>query len=306
MPTIQFLQKNCRAVVILSHKGRPKGFEMGLSLKSTTKMLSRESKRKVAFLPHFHFDEIKELVQASPHGSIFLLENLRFLEGEAENNEILAECLASLGDFYVNDAFAVSHRANASIVAITRFLKSYAGFEFEAEIKNLSRVMRSPEKPLVVVLGGAKIEDKLQVFENLKDKASAFLIGGALTPEIMKKLRSPKMILPVDFKKEGDGIRDIGLKSIKLFGEEIKKARTIIWNGPLGNIDDKRFREGTKAIAKSIAENKKAYQVIGGGETVMFLKKLKLDKKIDFISTGGGAMLEFLAGEKLPGIEALG
>ena len=305
VPTIKFLAKYCKAVVILSHRGRPKGFERDLSLRPLRKVLSKMLKRNVVFMPHFRFLEIKNLVREASGGTVFLLENLRFLEGEAENNRILAEHLAMLGDFYANDAFAVSHRANASVAAITKFLPSYAGLELEAEIKNLSKVIKNPKKPLVIILGGLKIKDKMAVYKNLKEKASAFLIGGALTPATLR-LKLSKVIWPVDSKRNGEGvIRDIGLNSEKLFSKEIAKAKTIIWNGPLGDIGQKQFKSGTKAIAKAIVGNKKAFKIIGGGETVMFLKKMKLDKKINFISTGGGAMLDFLAGKKLPGIEAL-
>ncbi|MBI3046548.1 MAG: phosphoglycerate kinase [Candidatus Harrisonbacteria bacterium] len=304
LPTIKFLLKKCRAVVILSHKGRPDGFAQKLSLRPVIADLKKELKKPAVFLPHFRFQEIANLIKSSPQGSLFLLENLRFLKGETENSQVLAEHLAMLGDFYVNDAFAVSHRANASVVAITKFLPSYAGLELEAEIKNLSRVMKNPKKPLVIILGGLKIEDKLGVVKNLKNKAAAFLIGGALTPEILK-LKLPKVVWPADFKKDKQVIRDIGPKSAELFCKEILKAKTIVWNGPLGNILDKRFQNGTKRIAQCLSDQSRAFKIIGGGETVMFLKKMKLAQKINFISTGGGAMLDFLAGKKLPGIEAL-
>jgi phosphoglycerate kinase len=305
-PTIKFLAKNCKATVILSHKGRPSGYDKSLSLRSLRAALHKLIGREIVFVPHFRFLEIKDLISASPAGSVFLLENLRFLDGEAENNPVLAEHLASLGDIYVNDAFAVSHRANASVVTITKFLKSYAGLKFEEEIRNLSRAMTKPAKPLVVILGGAKIEDKLQVYENLKKLARRFLIGGALDEKILKSFRDKgKILLPVDFKKSKGVIKDIGTQSVKMFEKEIKSAETIIWNGPVGDIRYGKFSGGTKAVAKVVSGNKKSFKVVGGGETVMFLKRLKLDKKIDFVSTGGGAMLEFLAGKKLPGIEAL-
>ncbi len=305
LPTIKFLTKYCRALVILSHKGRPEGVEKRLSLRSQAGNLSKLLKRLVVFVPHFRFEEIKQLVHSSPPGSIFLLENLRFLKEEEENNPVLAEHLASMGDLYVNDAFAVSHRANASVTAITKFIKSYAGFELESEIKNLSRIMKNPKKPLVVILGGLKIEDKLAVVKNLQCQASAFLIGGALTPRIIKKHKLINLVMPIDEKKEKGVMRDIGPKTIKIFAQKIKMAKTIFWNGPLGNINKKRFSGGTAAVARSVAANRKAFKVVGGGETVAFLKKIKLDKKINFVSTGGGALLDFLAGKKLPGIKAL-
>lgn len=303
-PTMRFLSKYCRATVILSHKGRPKGFNKSLSLRSAARALSKAFKKKVVFTPHFRFAEIKKQIRSAPRKSIFLLENLRFLEGETINSGALAKNLALLGDFYVNDAFAVSHRANASVAAITDYLPSCAGFELEAEIKNLSRVMKNPKKPLVVILGGGKIKNKLSVYKYLRNKASVFLIGGALNENILK-LKSKKLLMPADFKKENGDIKDIGPKTVKLFEKEIRRGRTILWNGPVGDIGKKRFQNGTKELARAVAANRRAFKTVGGGETVMFLKKMKLDKKIDFISTGGGAMLEFLAGKKLPGIEVL-
>lgn len=308
MPTILLLARNCKAVIILSHKGRPVGYDKALSLQPITKILSKKIGHQVTFIPQFHFKEAQELIHSSPEGSIYLLENLRFLDGEAQNSEVLAEHLASMGDVYVNDAFAVSHRPNASVVAITKFLDSYAGLELEAELENLTKVMKKPKKPLVVILGGVKIEDKLSVVENLQERASLFLVGGALTPALMRKLETnKKILLPLDFKKNLEGaIRDIGPETIKLFKKEIAQARTVIWNGPVGDIREKKFEIGTDAVARAIAANKNAFKVIGGGETVMYVKHLKLDKKIDFVSTGGGAMLDFLAGKELPGMKALG
>lgn len=303
LPTIKFLLSKAKSVVILSHKGRPKGFDSALSLRSTSKELSKKLKKKVVFIPHFRFREIGELVRSSPKGSLFLLENLRFLDGESENSDALAEDLSGLGDLYVNDAFAVSHRANASIVAITKYLPSYAGLELEMEIKQLTHAIKIPKKPMVVILGGLKIEDKLRVVDNLKSKTAAFLVGGALTDGILKKLDGAKLITPLYFERDKGVIRDIGPEAVKKFCEIIRLAKTVIWNGPLGDIRDKRFQNGTFQIAKCITRNE--FTIVGGGETVMFLKKMKLDKKMGFISTGGGAMLDFLAGKKLPGIEAL-
>src|SRR3989344_1547302 len=312
LPTIHFLSRNCRVTVILSHKGRPFGnaqgnpnsFDKKLSLRLVAANLKKELKKPVIFIPHFRFKEIKKLIRVSPKGSVFLLENLRFLKGESRNSIELAGKLAGLGDIYINDAFAVSHRPNASVAGIAGFLPSYAGLELEAEIKNLSRIMKNPKKPLVIILGGIKIKDKLGVYRNLKNKAETFLIGGALTPKILK-LKLPKVVWSEDFLKKNGIIKDIGRRRIAKFKSEIKKAGTIVWKGPGGGIYQKQFQKGTEEIARALARNKKAFTAVGGGETVMFLKKLKLDKKMDFISTGGGAMLDFLAGQKLPGIEAL-
>lgn len=311
LPTIKFLIKKCHSVVILSHRGRPakvasSKLKVGkFSLKPQAEQLSRLLGRNVIFIKDFNFDEIKKKVFSAKKGSLFLLENLRFLEGEEKNSIALAKQLASFGDIYVNDAFAVSHRANASVSAITEFIKSYAGFNFESEIKNLSSAIKKPKKPLIVILGGIKIKDKITVIKGLYKKADKFLIGGAVNRNILS-LKNGKVIVPVDFKKANDdSIRDIGDNTVAVFCNQIKKAGTIIWNGPLGNIDIKKFEGGTRIVMNCIAKNKKAFKLIGGGETIMYLKKLGLDKKMNFISTGGGAMLDFIAGKKLPGIKAL-
>lgn len=326
IPTLKFLFWKADRIIIISHKGRPNGFEKRFSLSSNASVLSRYLRRKVIFTPHFRFSEIRKKIAASPHGSVFLLENLRFIKGEETNDKKLARQLASLGDYYVNDAFAVSHRANASVAAITRFLPSFAGLGLEAEIKNLGVVMKKPKKPLVVIVGGAKAGDKLGVLRYFKNKATAMLLGGAAantllemqginvgrsvvererTKELRPLLKSKNVFVPIDYVVSSNKILDVGPKTARHYGFHIKRARTIIWNGPLGVIEKKRFAEGTLSLVRAIGKNKRAFSITGGGETVMFLKKHKLERAFDFISTGGGAMLDFLAGKKLPGIQAL-
>ncbi len=328
LPTIHFLVKHLDKIIILSHRGRPEGFDQKLSLKKDAATLARLLDRKVTFVSHFDFGKIRKTVGDSRNGSIFVLENLRFFKGETENDKKFAKKLASLGDFYVNDAFAVSHRKNASISAITEFLPSFAGLELEKEIKFLSKAMLKPKKPLVIIIGGAKAHDKLGVMKYFKNRADSFLVAGAsantllsicgidVKNSIVSKNKNDRenlckvvdyknLLLPVDFKFSGEMILDIGEKTRALFAEKIKTARTIIWSGPIGAFEEKRFSGGTLAVAKAIAGNKKAFSVVGGGETVSFLEKHGFSKNFSFISTGGGAMLEFLAGNKLPGIEAL-
>ncbi|MBI2033780.1 MAG: phosphoglycerate kinase [Candidatus Liptonbacteria bacterium] len=326
LPTIRFLLRYAEKIVIVSHKGRPIGFDKKFSLRASAKFLEKLLKRKIIFFPHFRFEKIKKTIAASPRGSIFLLENLRFLKGEWKNDLKFAKKLASLADYYVNEAFAVCHRANASVSAITRFLKSYAGLELENELKNLSKVMKNPQKPLTIVLGGAKAEDRLGIVKFLKNKVDWFLLGGAPAntlflaegidikdsvalrrhPEKVRPfLKYPNIVLPIDFVFSGRKILDASPKTVQVFKEKISQAKTIVWNGPFGVIEKKRFEKGTLEIGKAIARNRRAFSVAGGGETVMFLKKYGLDKKFSFISTGGGAMLDFLSGRKLPGIAAL-
>ncbi|MEK7193661.1 MAG: phosphoglycerate kinase [Patescibacteria group bacterium] len=326
IPTIQFLRETGVKVVILSHRGRPKGVDHALSLKQNANDLECFLRHRVVFVPHFRFPEIREMIRRSASGSVFLLENLRFLPGEEKNDPRLAKQLASLGNFYVNDAFPVSHRAAASVSAITNFLPSYGGLILETEILHLSRVMYRPKRPLLVILGGAKAKDKLPMLQHFKNTADQLIVGGATSNTILKArginignsihdvipremikeiIRYKHLMLPIDYVIHKKTLLDIGKKTRAVIASEIKKARTIIWNGPFGLIEKKAFCGGTLAIAKAIAANRNAYSVAGGGETVMFLKKYRLDKKFSFISTGGGAMFSFLAGQKLPGIEAL-
>ncbi|HEX4103907.1 MAG TPA: phosphoglycerate kinase [Candidatus Paceibacterota bacterium] len=328
LPTIKLLLKTSAKIVIVSHKGRPAGVQRKFSLRKNAGTLSRLLKRKLFFMPHFQFAQIKKQIEAAPKGSIFLLENLRFLKGEEANDAALAKQLASLADFYVNDAFAVSHRANASVVAITKFLPHYAGLELESEITSLSRAMLQPKHPLVMILGGAKAADKLGIIKYFKSKTDWFLLGGGPANTILAMkgmdvkrsvrdtntkdlgalkplLKWPKVILPTDFVWHNDRMLDLGPKSVAAFAQKIAGARTIVWSGPLGAIETTRFARASVAIARAVIKNKKAFSVAGGGETVMFLKQYGLDKKFSFISTGGGAMVDFLGGKKLPGIEAL-
>jgi phosphoglycerate kinase len=339
LPTIKLLLKAGVRIVIVSHRGRPVGFDKKLSLRGDAEKLSKLlGDRKVTFIGHFRFAEIKKQVAAAPRGSVFLLDNLRFLPGEEKNDITLAKALASLADFYVNDAFAVSHRANASVVAITKFLPSYAGVEMETEISSLGKVIRKPQHPVVLVLGGAKASDKLGVIAYFKNKADWFLLGGGCANTILwlkgmdvkksikdsdpkelvalKKIAAYKsVVLPTDFvwgnsgagnnSEKNSAILDIGPNTARVFNKKIATARTIIWSGPLGFIEKKQYTKGSVALARAIARNRRAFSVSGGGETVMFLKQYQLDKKFSFISTGGGAMVDFLAGKKLPGIEAL-
>jgi len=329
VPTITFLLKTSDHIVILSHRGRPNGVDKKFSLRKNAATLTRLLGRKVIFLEKFNFPAARAKIAASPRGSVFLLENLRFDPGEEKNDPKFARKLASLGDCYVNDAFAVSHRANASVAAITKFLPSYAGLELEREIVSLSRVMKNPRHPLVFIAGGAKAADKLSVLKYFRTKADWFLLGGGPANTIlalrgmdvkksvrdmdpkdvaaMKRFSTAKsIIIPSDFVWHGNLIWDIGPKTVAKFNEKIMKARTIIWSGPLGLIERPAYARGSLAVARAVVRNRRAFSVTGGGETVMFLKKYRLDKKFSFISTGGGAMLDFLAGEKLPGITALG
>jgi phosphoglycerate kinase len=291
IPTIKLLLKNKVKVVILSHRGRPKDFDKKLSLMPFAPIIAKKISHRVNF--------------CKP-GDVVLLENLRFLSGEEKNDAKLAKQLASLGDFYVNDAFAFSHRPTASMVGITKFLPSYAGPCLEKELENLGGIINYTTHPFVIVLGGAKLKEKIIGLENTVKKADAVLLGSNVFNESGIP-KSPKIIWPEDAKNHGKLIWDIGPFTANRYASVISKARTIVWNGPPGFFEKKGFEKGTVRIWKAILKNRKARIVIGGGETLASLKLVKnahVPKNV-FLSTGGGAMLEFLSGGKLPGIEAL-
>jgi len=328
IPTIKYLLKNKSKVIILSHKGRPEqksNIIEKFSLMPFCKLLSYHLKQKIKFIPlqkFFDFDYRKSDYK------IFLLENLRFLQGEKENDKKLAQKLSFLGDFYVNDAFAVCHRKNASLVAITNYLPCFAGFLLEKEMQNLNQAMNKYKKPLVILLGGAKVKGKIKVMKYFLKKADYFLLGGSmaftffralgvpvgnskvekdqipLAGKLLRKIKS-KIFLPIDTVVENKEIMTIGQATVKQYSDIICKAKTIIWNGPFGFIENKKYREPTLCIAKKVLSNKKAKIIIGGGETTTMITRYKIQDTKIFLSTGGGAMLEYLSGKKLPGIEAL-
>jgi len=352
LPLIKFLkEKGAEKIILISHLGQPKKNDFWtekFTLKPIAVYLEKTLKEKVIFCPLKDFKEIKEEIDQSEKGAVWLLENIRYHEAEEKNDRDFARELSQLGDLYINEAFSVSHREVASICAITEFLPSYPGFLFEEEIKHLDNIIVNPESPIVVILGGVKVEDKLPLIETFSSKADWLLIGGVIANTILKawnfeignSLYEEKMIgkaknlgsktaelmLPGDFlvltqnqqKKnrklgqveKGDNILDIGPVTAYTFGKIIQKAATIFWNGPMGKIEDKRFEDGTKTIIEAILENKTAKIIIGGGDTLMAFKILKPEYKIQnteyrFFSTGGGAMIKYLAGKPLLGLKVL-
>ncbi|PKM91711.1 phosphoglycerate kinase [Candidatus Falkowbacteria bacterium HGW-Falkowbacteria-1] len=350
--TIDFLLKNNCRIILLSHLGQPKsGFEKKYSMKPVALHLSKILARKVEFLPfdkYSKFQDIKKRIEADIKKSdkkLFLLDNIRFFDGEENDSLSLGKSLAGLADVYINDAFAVSHRANSSVSAVRKYIPSYAGFLLEKELENLNKIL-NPKKPLVLIMGGAKIASKAPIIERLYDKASFVLLGGALVNNfylakkynigkslydpgseslIKKFLNLKKIILPVDLivasKNNNDksikkikkvtevcsdeSIYDIGPETISLFAKYIKKAKTIVWNGPMGKFEENGFKRGTVAIASEVASlsKGKAFGVVGGGETVEALNLSGMRSYIDWVSTGGGAMLDYLSGKKMPGID---
>lgn len=293
IPTIEYLiEKKAKKIILISHLGRPDGRPMPeFSLKPAAKRLSELLGRNV------EFDSI--------NSEISLLENLRFHKEEEDNDDNFARSLSKLGDIYINDAFGASHRAHASIVGIPRYLPSGAGLLLEKEVVCLAKLSTNPAKPLVAIIGGKKVEDKSKVIDSISKVADVVLVSGLIEREIKEKnlkfMYPEKIIGPIDEMSNG---KDVGPQTIKLFREKILKAKTVFWSGPFGKIEEKDFSKGTEALMEAIIDSG-AYSVVGGGETVEFINQLGLAEKFSHVSTGGGAMLEFLSGKELPGIKVL-
>ena len=390
VPTVEWLLKKGAKVVLMTHFGRPgkevrryvgtevrryggtevrryAGTEVRRyggtevrrhELAPMVEKLSELLKKKVQMIEQWDFREIGERVKKMSVGGMLMLPNLRLHPGEEKNSPAFARELAGLGQIYVNEAFGVDHRAHASLVRVPKLLPAYAGLRLMEEVETLSRVLHKSEKPLVVLMGGGKITDKMVMLKTMVKRADAVLVGGALAtaffkamgygvgaskiePEgvrLAKKLAgNKKIILPKDvvvgtedgrkawvveiknakLKMQNErlvvicqkpyAILDIGPKTILEYAGYIKRAKALAWNGPMGRYEVKRFSHGTIALGRLFAARSKgkAFGIIGGGETIDAVRKTGMIDYVDFISTGGGAMLEFLGGKKLPGISAL-
>ena len=293
VPTLNYLLENRAQVLIIGHAGRPEGkLNPALSLKPIADWFSKELGEKVGFFEDLRIGESEN--RAS------VLENLRFWEGEEENDPKFAQELAELGDLYVNDSFAASHRAHASIVGVPQHLPAYAGLRLAEEVKELGGVLENPERPLVFILGGAKTETKAPLVSNFAEVADSVLLGGLLMfDQSLRKIT--RAVFPVDAVETFD----IGPETEKKFTEIVKNAKTVVWNGPMGKWEDDKYAAGTRAVAKSLAEHP-GKTIVGGGDTIAALSAFGLLEKMGYVSMGGGAMLEFLAGKELPGLKALG
>ncbi|PIP46544.1 MAG: phosphoglycerate kinase [Candidatus Colwellbacteria bacterium CG23_combo_of_CG06-09_8_20_14_all_42_19] len=325
--TIKKLSKNDK-VVILSHYGRPNGFDSKLSLKKFRRPLEKALGNKIVFIPISQINKASSNIKKSGAGSIFLLDNLRFVNGETKNSVEFSKLLAGLGDKYINDDFATSHRADASTVEIAKFLPSQPGDNLIREIKALKKISRS-RKPFVLIIGGVKISDKAGVIKNLISKIDFILLGGGpantflkargadigqsifekeMIGEVRKLSRNKKIIVPEDSVWSNNAILDIGPKTAKNYSAIIQKANTIVWSGPMGLFENPKFAKGTKSIWQAVMHNRQATSVVGGGETLASLKLVYKNHKVNkniCLLTGGGAMLYFLAGKKLPALVAL-
>ncbi|HEX9722416.1 MAG TPA: phosphoglycerate kinase [Candidatus Paceibacterota bacterium] len=309
IPTIQYITGKGGKCIVLAHFGRPEGkIQEEFSLRPVVKRLEELLGKKVALIKEPIGQGAKERLEQLAQGEVALLENIRFYPGEEENDEHFAELLAKLGDIYVNDAFGACHRAHASIVGVPKFLPSAMGLLLEKEIQALDKVRTNPEKPLVVLVGGAKVNNKASFLKAISKSADAILLGDLLTIEVKEKGRQG---IDVSSKTElvyatdgVDGTFDLGPETIQKFTEKITSAKTIFWAGPLGMVEEEKYEKGSLAIADAILQSG-AYAVAGGGDLAAFLGKHHLREKFAHVSTGGGAMLAFLAGEKLPGLKAL-
>jgi phosphoglycerate kinase len=354
VPTLEYLWQNGARVILCSHLGRPKGKrDPKQSLRPVAQRLAEILSRPVAFVDDCIGEKVDNTKAILQPGDILLLENLRFYAEEEKNDLNFAEKLAQHIDLYVNDAFGSAHRAHASTAGVPEILKKRggkcaAGLLMQKELHYLGSALANPARPFVVILGGAKVSDKIGVIENLLGKADAILIGGAmaytfklaqgfdvgnslvetdklqLAKATLEKARGKNFLLPLDHlqarkPEAGAATRitagpdiepgwcgvDIGPQTIQRYKKEIAAAKTIIWNGPMGIFEIPEFATGTFEIARAIAANRTATSIIGGGDSAKAAKAAGVDTEITFISTGGGATLEFLEGKELPGVAAL-
>ncbi len=350
LPTIQYLTGQGAKVILMSHLGRPKGKVVeDLRLGIVARRLSEVLGQKVSMAPDCVGSDVENMVATMKAGDVLMLENLRFHAEEEAGNASFARALASLGDVYVNDAFGTAHRAHASVSVIAQYLPAAAGFLMEKEVENLGRILENPARPFAALLGGAKINDKVSMLENIMNKVDYVMVGGGMAAtflqarsyevgqslietdmlETAKRLmelaqrEKVKLMLPVDVVVANEvsdeakteivtvekipkekRIVDMGPQTISNFSRELRRCRTIFWNGPMGIFEIPRFAWGTQELAKLLA-GLEAITVIGGGSTAEAVSDLGLAGKMTFVSTGGGASLEFLSGDKLPGVEAL-
>ncbi len=330
LPTLHELRDKGAKLVLLSHLGRPKGEDPKLSLRPVADALSEHLGERV------HFDD--------PDAAITLMENVRFDPGETKNDPELAKRYAALGDVYVNDAFGSAHRAHASTVGVAELLPHAAGRLLQREVETLTGILEDPERPLVAIVGGAKVTDKIGVLDAFLQTADTVLIGGAMCFPFFKAqghdvgsslceeegiepaeraLKSDKLKLPTDLKlgrafsadtetRETDGVDveegwmglDVGPETARAYAEVIEGAGTVFWNGPMGAFELAPFADGTRAVAEAVARTG-ATTVVGGGDSAAAIAQFGLADAVDHLSTGGGASLELIEGKSLPGVEAL-
>lgn len=309
LPTLEFLREaGAEKIVLISHMGRPEGKDKSLSLAPVAKALSKMIPN-VAFCDDVSGPDVEEAISKMPKGGVLLLENLRFYPGEEKNDdEFIREIVDSTGaEIFVQDGFAVIHRAHASTSAISNHLPVYAGLLLEKEVTNLSKVMDNPEKPVLLILGGAKVDDKKPLIDKFSGIADNIVVGGKIAADGYPA--SDKVYVAEDFDEDGEGAKlDIGPLATGKIAGFVANAKTIIWNGVLGKVEDPAYATASTIIAEEIGKKEGITSVICGGDTTGFVENLMADKpelSYSLVSTGGGAALEFLSGKSLPGIEAI-
>lgn len=341
LPTIKYLLRKKAKVILLSHFGKK-----GESILPVKEVLSKLLKKKINFVDDCVGKKVQEKIDEMKEGEVLLLENVRMYAEEKESSLDFGKKLSNLADVFINDAFSVSHRDHASVTKPPLFLPSASGFLMEKEIATLEKAIRNPKKPVVAIIGGAKVESKILAVNYFLRNANHVLLGGKIAnmvlivreiatnlpwpdEEMVKTIEqidytSSKLHIPVDVvasldntgeketRETGPGkvgeeedIFDIGKETIKLYGEIIKEAKTIIWTGPLGFSEKKAFENGTREVGKYMVSNKRALTIIGGGDTSNAFSRFNLLKKVDFVSYGGGAMLAYISKQPMPGVEAL-
>jgi phosphoglycerate kinase len=350
LPTIELLLEHGAALILCSHLGRPKGRDPETSLQPVSDRLGELVDAPVHQAPEVIGPEVRRGAERLRPGAVLVLENTRWERGETENDPGLSRELASLGEAYVNDAFGAAHRAHASTVGVTEHLRpAVAGLLLEREVTVLRSIVEAPDRPLVVVLGGAKVTDKIALIDTFLDRADTLLIGGAMCFSFFRAQGKPtgdslveeegvelarraldkaessrcNLLLPIDlvlgdrFDTEAErrveestdvpdgwmGL-DVGPRTAELYGEEVARAGTVFWNGPMGAFELDPFADGTRALAEAVARAP-GTTVVGGGDSAAALAEFGLDDEVDHLSTGGGAALELLEGKELPGVEAL-
>jgi len=349
LPTIQYLLERDAALILISHLGRPKGGpDPDCTLRPAAARLAELLGQPVKFIPDCVGEQAKLAAGQLQRGQVMLMENLRFHAEEEQNAPVFAAALASLAELYVNDAFGMAHRSHASTIGIGAYLPAVGGLLMKKELDTLSKLSTAPEPPYAVVMGGAKISDKIKVVESLLPKVDRLLVGGGMSNVFLSaaghqmqaslmeqdKLEwaaqflhteeaREKLVLPVDLVvaaafsadaehreamlddiPEGWMALDIGPKTRELFKQELRRAKTIFWNGPLGVFELEPFAAGTMDIARAVADLP-VFTVIGGGDSIEAVNQAGVANQISHISTGGGASLEFLEGKVLPGVKAL-
>lgn len=304
--TVEYvISQNGTKVALCSHLGRPDGkVDQNFSLSQIKEELALILEKRVVFVDDCAGEKVSLALQNLGENEVLLLENTRFHEGEENNSDDFSEQLASNFDIYVNEAFSVCHRDQSSVTGVTKFLPSFAGFWLQKEVANMDRVLGNPEGPALAIIGGAKIETKLPLIKIFEQKYDKVLVGGKIAIEAVEQglVFSEKVILPIDF--FGEEKKDIGEKTCDIFLREIAVAKTIVWNGPMGKFEEKPFDRATRKISEAVCSSG-AFTLVGGGESVQVLEENNLLEKISFVSTGGGAMLEYLGGNKMPGIAVL-